>query len=78
MQFPFPVQERINPKARYIRVAVNDLDASLVTFFRVLRDQPDELTRLCSLTPYSRSEFAAALVRSNEMPDADQGLKPKS
>ena len=23
MQFPFPVQERINPKARYIRVAVN-------------------------------------------------------
>lgn len=23
MQFPFPVQERVNPKARYIRVAVN-------------------------------------------------------
>ena len=54
------------PEGTYIRVAVNDLDASLVTFFRVLRDQPDELTRLCSLTPYSRSEFAAALVRSDD------------
>lgn len=35
----------------------NDLDEMLVTFFRVLRDYPDELFRLLNLTPYSRWEF---------------------
>jgi len=54
------------PEGVYARAAVNDLDASIATFFRVLRDQPDELVRQCSLTPYSRSEFAAALVRSDD------------
>ena len=38
---------------------VNDLDGNLVTFWRVLRDRPDELQRVCSLTPYSRTEFAS-------------------
>ena len=38
---------------------VNDLDGDLVTFWRVLRDQPEELERVCSLTPYSRDEFAS-------------------
>lgn len=55
------------PEGTYARAAVNDLDASLVGFFRALRDQPDELARLCSLTPYSRSEFAAALIRSDDL-----------
>ena len=54
------------PEGTYERAAVNDLDASLAGFFRALRDQPDELARLCSLTPYSRSEFAAALARSDD------------
>lgn len=54
------------PEGVYARAAVNDLDASIATFFRVLRDQPDELVRRCSLTPYSRSEFAAALARSDD------------
>ena len=36
---------------------VNDLDGYLVTFWRVLRDQPEELERLCALTPHSRQEF---------------------
>ena len=36
---------------------VNDLDGDLVTFWRVLRDQPDDLERLCILTPHSRAEF---------------------
>lgn len=54
------------PDGTYARAAVNDLDASIATFFRVLRDQPDELVRRCSLTPYSRSEFAAALARSDD------------
>lgn len=32
---------------------VNDLDGDLMTFWRVLRDQPQELTRACALTPHS-------------------------
>lgn len=36
---------------------VNDLDGDLVTFWRVLRDRPEELERVCALTPHSRAEF---------------------
>lgn len=39
---------------------VNDLDGDLVTFWRVLRDRPEELERACALTPHSRAELAAA------------------
>jgi DNA adenine methylase len=39
---------------------VNDLDTRLVCFWRVLRDRPAELARLCALTPHSRAEHAAA------------------
>lgn len=38
---------------------VNDLDAELMTFWRILRDQPDELLRACMLTPHSRAELEA-------------------
>lgn len=54
------------PPGTYEREAVNDLDASLVTFFRVLRDRTDELLRACELTPYARDEFAAALAHSDD------------
>jgi len=36
---------------------VNDLDGDLVTFWRVLRDQGDELERLALLTPHARDEW---------------------
>lgn len=39
---------------------VNDLDGALVTFWRVLRDRPDDLARVASLTPHSRVEHHAA------------------
>lgn len=35
---------------------VNDLDRALMTFWRVLRDEPDTLMRACALTPHSRAE----------------------
>lgn len=35
---------------------VNDLSAELVTFWRVLREQQDELERVCRMTPHSRVE----------------------
>lgn len=36
---------------------INDLDERVVTLFRVLRDQPDELVRAIELTPYARAEY---------------------
>ncbi|WP_052372119.1 DNA adenine methylase [Nocardia otitidiscaviarum] len=39
---------------------VNDLHRELMTFWRVLRDRPVELARVCALTPHSRAEYAAA------------------
>lgn len=36
---------------------VNDLDGDIVNFFRVLREQPEELARLISMTPYARDVF---------------------
>lgn len=59
------------PPGTYEREAVNDLDRSLITFFRVLRDQPDELARVVAATPYARDEFIAALKRSdNDLEEA--------
>lgn len=49
---------------------VNDLDRRLVTFWRVLRDRPAELARVCALTPHSRVEHAEA-----EMLDAPDDLE---
>ena len=54
------------PQGTYTREAVNDLDDSLVTFFRVLRDRTDDLVRVCEATPYARAEFALCLARSDD------------
>lgn len=40
---------------------VNDLDEKLMTFWRVLRERPDELARVCALTPHSRREYEQAM-----------------
>lgn len=39
---------------------VNDLDSRLMTFWRVLRECPNELIRACALTPHSRAEHQAS------------------
>jgi DNA adenine methylase len=39
---------------------VNDLDGRLMSFWRVLRNRPGELERVCAMTPHSRSEYLAA------------------
>ena len=36
---------------------VNDIDGDIVNFFRVLREQPEELAKAISLTPYARDVF---------------------
>lgn len=50
----------------YERSAVNDLERSIVTFFRVLRDRTDDLVRACEFTPYARDEFIASLEHSDD------------
>jgi DNA adenine methylase len=44
---------------------VNDLDGDLMAFWRVLRDRPADLERVCALTPHSRAEHLA---------DCDRGV----
>ncbi|BAZ06642.1 DNA adenine methylase [Calothrix sp. NIES-3974] len=39
----------------------NDIDGEVVNFFRVLRDQPEELIRAIGLTPFSREELRIAV-----------------
>ncbi len=39
---------------------INDIDSEVVNFFKVLREQPEELKRLLELTPYSREEYDKA------------------
>jgi DNA adenine methylase len=48
---------------------VNDLDGDLMTFWRMLRDRPDDLARVCALTPHSRAEHDASYA------DADSELE---
>lgn len=44
-------------KPRSIIETYNDLDLEVVNFFRVLRQNPDEMVAQIELTPYSRTEF---------------------
>lgn len=39
---------------------INDIDEDIMSFWRVLRDRPEDLARACALTPHSRAEHAAA------------------
>lgn len=45
---------------------VNDLDHELMTFWRILRDRPAELTRACQLTPHSREELEATWLPTDD------------
>lgn len=44
----------------------NDVHGEVVNFFRVLREQKDELIEAIGLTPFSRAEFEAAINDSVE------------
>ena len=50
----------------------NDLDEEVVTFFRVLRERPDDLIQMIELTPWSRVELHQAREPvEGEGPEAD-------
>lgn len=36
---------------------VNDLDGDVMNFWRVLRERPQDLARVCALTPHSRADW---------------------
>lgn len=38
---------------------INDIFGAIPNFYRVLRDRPEDLERVCRLSPYSRSEWEA-------------------
>jgi hypothetical protein len=54
---------------------VNDLDGDLMLFWRVLRDQPDDLARVCALTPHSRTERALATERGDDLSDLERARR---
>ena len=58
-------------KRRVQAETVNDLDGRLVTFWRVLRDQPEALERVCSLTPHSRAERLLAQEFPDGLPELE-------
>lgn len=62
-------------KPRAKMETVNDLDGDLMTFWRVLRDQPDELARVMALTPHSRAEFIAAADLAGDMTDLERARR---
>lgn len=51
---------------------INDLDGNVTTFFRCLRERPDELIRAIRLTPYARDEFAAAAGPRDAIDDVER------
>lgn len=58
-------------KKRSHMETVNDLDNTLQTFWRVLRDRPKELERVCALTPHSRAERELAYEFSPELDELE-------
>ena len=51
----------------------NDIDGEVVNFFRVLRDNPDELVRKIALTPFSREEYYQAVeANSTTLSDVER------
>lgn len=54
---------------------LNDLDGNVTTFFRVLRDDPDSLTRALRLTPYSRAEYVAAELVDERLTDVERARR---
>jgi DNA adenine methylase len=50
---------------------VNDLDEHLMTWWRVLRERPEALARVCALTPHARAEHRAAVATDLDTIEAD-------
>lgn len=58
-------------KRKVRQETVGDLDQYLVCFYRLLRDRPIELERVCSLTPHSRAERLLSHQLSPDLPELE-------
>lgn len=54
---------------------LNDIDRNVTTFFRVLRDDLDELERVCSLTPHARAEYVDADLDVEDLDDVERARR---
>lgn len=45
---------------------INDIDGNVINLFRVIREQPEELARLCYFTPWARDEFTSILTSASD------------
>lgn len=53
----------------------NDIDGELVNFFRVLRQEPEELLRQLTFTPFSREEYALAISSEGDVSDLERARR---
>jgi DNA adenine methylase len=53
----------------------NDLDGEVVHFFRVLREQSDDLIQAIGMTPFSREEFALACSRDESVSSLERARR---
>jgi DNA adenine methylase len=54
-------------KSRSPLETYNDIDGNVVNFFRVLRDQPEELLSKIRLTPWAREEYETSLDTTDDL-----------
>lgn len=54
---------------------LNDVDGNVVTFFRVLRDQPTQLQEACWLTPFARDEYNACDLTEAGLDDVERARR---
>ena len=52
--------KRYTENSHHYREAINDKNQTLITFWKVAREQPEELDRYLQLTPYSQAEHKRA------------------
>jgi DNA adenine methylase len=62
-------------KSRSPLEVYNDLNGEVVNFFRVLREQADELVRLLYLTPWSRAEYELSLDVDPALSDVERARR---
>lgn len=54
---------------------INDINSEVYNYFKVLRDNPDELIHALSLTPYSREEYNSSYICNNNDSDVERARK---
>ena len=53
----------------------NDIDGEICNFFRALRNESEELTRLIALTPFSREEFSLACTVDPDLSSVERARR---